>query len=38
LHLRELVSRREKVRDQVVKAISREGKITDFVRGIEGAT
>src|SRR5262245_51558212 len=38
LHLGELIPRREKVRDQVVTAISCKGKITDFVRGIEGAT
>src|SRR5262245_21530447 len=38
LHLRELIPSREKVRDQVVTAISRKGKITDLVRGIEGAT
>src|SRR5262249_58201229 len=38
LHLRQLISRREKVRDQVVAAVSRIGQVTDFVRGIEGAT
>src|SRR5215469_7894702 len=38
LHLHELISRREKVRDQVVAAISCISQVTDFVRGIEGAT
>src|SRR5262252_4931767 len=38
LHLRELISRREKVRDQVVAAVSCIGQVTDFVRGIESAT
>src|SRR5262249_5773751 len=38
LHLHELISRREKVRDQVVAAVSCIGQVTDFVRGIEGAT
>src|SRR5262249_57669060 len=38
LHVRELISRGEKVRDQVVAAVSRIGQVTDFVRGTEGAT
>src|SRR5215470_16086967 len=38
LHLRERISRREKVRDQVVAAVCRKGKVTDPVGGIEGAT
>src|ERR1700752_3935748 len=38
LHLGERISRREKVRVQVVAAIRREGEVTDFVRGVEGAT
>src|SRR5215831_8718511 len=38
LHLRELISRREKVRYQVVAAISCISQVTDFVRGIECAT
>src|SRR6266404_3472027 len=38
LHLRELIPRREKISDQVAAANSREGKINDFVGGIEGAT
>src|SRR5262245_59221819 len=37
LHLNELISRREKVRDQVVAAVSCIGQVTDLVRGIEGA-
>src|SRR3954447_20016481 len=38
LHLRERISRREKVRDQVVAAVCRKGKVTDPVGGIEGTT
>src|SRR5882724_1373028 len=38
LHLNERISRREKVRVQVVAAISRKGEVADFVRGIESAT
>src|SRR5271166_2877699 len=38
LRLREMIPRREKVPDQMVTAISRPGKVTDFVRGIESAT
>src|SRR5215468_7848665 len=38
LHVHELISRREKVRDQMVAAVSCIGQVTDFVRGIEGAT
>ena len=37
LHLSELISCCEKVRDQVVAAVSRVGKVTDLVCGIEGA-
>src|SRR6516225_6254557 len=38
LHLRERIPRREKVRNQVVAAVSRKGKVTDPIGGIEGAT
>ncbi len=38
LDLYQRISGSDKVRDQVVEAIGRKGKITDFVRGIEGAT
>src|SRR5215471_7003217 len=37
LCLQEVISRREKIRDQVVAAICRKGKVTDFVCGIECA-
>src|ERR1700757_1560114 len=38
LHLRELISRGDKVCDQVVGAKSCKCKVTDFVSGIEGTT
>src|SRR5262249_27469196 len=38
LHLHEVISGRDEVRDQVVAAVGRIGQVTDFVRGIEGAT
>ena len=38
LHLSERISRREKVRVQVVAAVRRKGEVTDLVRGIERAT
>src|SRR5262249_29742185 len=38
LHLRERISRRETVRDQVIAAVCRKGKVTDPVGSIEGAT
>src|SRR5215467_7306354 len=38
LHFNERISRREKIRDQMVTAIGRKGKVADFVRGIEGPT
>ena len=38
LHLSKRISRRQKVRVQVVAAVRGKGEVTDFVRGIEGAT
>jgi hypothetical protein len=38
MHLSERISHGQEVRDQLVAAISRKGKITDTVGGIEGAT
>ena len=38
LHLNERISRREKVRVQLVAAIRGKGEVTDLVRGIERAT